>query len=53
MHDVIVVGAGSAGAPLAARLLMADLLGHRAIAGALAAATAVAAAFADCGRPIN
>lgn len=39
--------------PEAARLLMADLLGHRAIDGALAAATAVAAAFADCGRPIN
>lgn len=39
--------------PEAARLLMADLLGHRAIDGTLAAATAVTAAFADCGRPIG
>lgn len=38
--------------PEAARLLLADLLGHRAVDGPLAAATAVAIAFADGGRPI-
>ncbi|RDE05096.1 DUF6628 family protein [Sphingomonas aracearum] len=40
-------------APETARLLLADLLGHRRIDGALASATAVAAAFADAGRPIG
>jgi hypothetical protein len=39
--------------PDAARLLMADLLGVRRIDGVLASAAAVAAAFADGGRPIG
>ncbi|WP_242096173.1 MULTISPECIES: DUF6628 family protein [unclassified Sphingomonas] len=39
-------------APEAARLLMADLLGIRQVDGVLASAAAVAAAFADEGRPI-
>ena len=38
--------------PEAARLLMVDLLGTRAVDGPLAVAAAVAAAFADAGRPI-
>lgn len=41
------------GEPEAARLLMTDLLGNRAIGGPLAAAAAVAGAFADAGRPIG
>lgn len=39
-------------APETARLLMADLLGVRRVDGVLASAAAVAAAFADEGRPI-
>ncbi len=39
--------------PETARLLMADLLGHRAVDGVLAAAAAVGASFADAGRPIG
>lgn len=39
--------------PEAARLLMADLLGTRAVDGPLGVAAAVAAAFADAGRPIG
>jgi hypothetical protein len=39
-------------APEAARLLMADLLGQRRVDGVLASAAAVAAAFADEGRPV-
>lgn len=39
--------------PEMARLLLADLLGQRRIDGVLASATAVAAAFADGGRPIS
>lgn len=39
--------------PEAARLLLADLLGQRRIDGVLASAMAVAAAFADAGRPIG
>ena len=38
--------------PDAARLLMADLLGQRHVEGVLASAAAVAAAFADEGRPV-
>lgn len=40
-------------APDTARLLMADLLGVRAVDGVLASAAAVAAAFADEGRPVS
>jgi len=39
--------------PDSARLLMADLLGARRVDGVLASAAAVAAAFADGGRPIE
>lgn len=39
-------------APETARLLLADLLGIRRVDGVLASAAAVAAAFADEGRPI-
>lgn len=39
-------------APDTARLLMADLLGVRRVDGVLASAAAVAAAFADEGRPV-
>jgi len=45
--------ARAADAPGAARLLLADQLGARAVDGVLACATAVAAAFADAGRPIG
>jgi hypothetical protein len=38
--------------PEAARLLMADLLGIARVDGVLASAAAVAAAFADGGRPV-
>ncbi len=38
--------------PEKARLLLADQLGTRAVDGVLASAAAVAAAFADAGRPI-
>jgi hypothetical protein len=38
--------------PDAAALLLGDLLGQRRVDGVLASATAVAAAFADAGRPI-
>ena len=41
------------GQPEAAHLLLADLLGARRIDGVLASAAAVAAAFADAGRPIT
>lgn len=40
-------------APDTARYLMADLLGVRRVDGVLASAAAVAAAFADEGRPIG
>jgi hypothetical protein len=40
-------------APVSASLLMADLLGHRRVGGVLASAAALAAAFADEGRPIS
>lgn len=40
-------------APDRARILMADLLGRREVAGILASGAAVAAAFADNGRPIG
>ncbi len=40
-------------APEAARLLMADLLGVRRVDSVLASAAAVAAAFADEGRPVT
>lgn len=40
-------------APDVARLLLADLLGIRRVDGVLASAAAVAAAFADEGRPIT
>jgi hypothetical protein len=40
-------------APETARFLMADLLGIRHVDGVLASAAAVAAAFADTGRPVN
>lgn len=39
--------------PDTARLLMADLLGVRRVDGVLASAAALAAAFADDGRPIS
>jgi len=38
--------------PQAASILLADLLGHRRVEGVLAAAAAVAIAFADEGRPL-
>ena len=40
-------------APESARYLMADLLGVRRVDGVLASAAAVAAAFADEGRPVT
>lgn len=40
-------------APDHALLLMQDLLGHRRVDGVLASAAALAAAFADEGRPIS
>jgi len=40
-------------APVTASLLLADLLGHRRVDGVLASAAALAAAFADEGRPIS
>jgi hypothetical protein len=40
-------------APETARLLLGDLLGLRRPDAVLATASAVAAAFADCGRPIT
>lgn len=40
-------------APESARFLMADLLGIRRVDGVLASAAAVAAAFADAGRPVS
>lgn len=51
--SLVAVLARSEREPEAARLLMADLLGHRAIDGTLATATAVSVAFADGGRPIG
>ena len=39
--------------PAAAHLLLADLLGRQRADGVLASAAAVAAAFADAGRPID
>lgn len=39
--------------PEAASFLLSDLLGHRRVGGVLAAAAAVAAAFADEGRPVT
>jgi len=38
--------------PVVAALLLSDLLSHRRIEGVLASAAAVAAAFADGGRPV-
>ena len=49
---VLTVLARAETAPEMARLLLADLLGVRRIDGVLASATALAAAFADAGRPI-
>lgn len=43
---------GAEHCPAKARLLLADLLGNRAVDGTLASVAAVAAAFADLGRPI-
>lgn len=40
-------------APDAARLLLADLLGTRAVDGVFASVAATAAAFADAGRPVT
>jgi hypothetical protein len=40
-------------APDTARFLMSDLLGIRHVDGVLASAAAVAAAFADAGRPVT
>lgn len=40
-------------APESARLLLRDLLGQRRVDGVLASAAAVAAAFADEGRPVT
>jgi len=40
-------------APDTARLLMTDLLGVRRVDGVLTSAAAVAAAFADEGRPVT
>ena len=39
--------------PPRARLLLADLLGNRAVDGTLASVAAVSEAFADLGRPIH
>ena len=39
--------------PESAHLLLRDLLGTRRVDGVLTSAAAVAAAFADCGRPIG
>ena len=50
---VLTVLARAETAPDTARLLLADLLGIRRIDGVLASATALAAAFADAGRPIT
>ena len=50
---VLTVLARAETTPEAARLLLADLLGIRRIDGVLASATALAAAFADAGRPIT
>jgi len=50
---VLTVLARAETAPETARLLLADLLGIRRIDGVLASATALAAAFADAGRPIS
>lgn len=52
-HAVIAVLGRIETAPEHARLLMADLLGIRRVDGVLASAAAVAAAFADEGRPIG
>ena len=52
-HAVIAVLGRIETAPDNARLLMADLLGLRRVDGVLASAAAVAAAFADEGRPIG
>lgn len=52
-NAVLTVLARAETAPDTARLLLADLLGIRRIDGVLASATALAAAFADAGRPIT
>lgn len=51
-HALLAVLARAETRPDHAALLLADLLGTRAVAGVLAAAAAVAAAFADEGRPL-
>lgn len=50
---LVAVLARVEGQPEAAHLLLADLLGTRRVDGVLASAAAVAAAFADAGRPIS
>lgn len=50
---LVAVLARVEGQPEAAHLLLADLLGTRRVDGVLAGAAAVAAAFADAGRPIS
>ncbi|HEU4961488.1 MAG TPA: DUF6628 family protein [Sphingomonas sp.] len=50
---LVTVLARAATAPGSARLLLVDQLGTRAAEGVLACATALAAAFADAGRPIG
>lgn len=51
-NSLLAILARAETAPEAARLLMADLLGTRRVDGVLASAAAVAAAFADEGRPL-
>ncbi|MDH7974569.1 hypothetical protein QH494_20455 [Sphingomonas sp. AR_OL41] len=51
-HAVLTVLARAETAPESARLLLADLLGIRHADGVFACVMAVAAAFADGGRPI-
>jgi hypothetical protein len=50
---LIRILAGAECRPDQAELLLADLLGTRRVGGVLASAAAVAAAFADAGRPIT
>lgn len=52
-HALLTILARVETAPDQARLLMQDLLGHRRADGVLAAAAALATAFADEGRPVT
>ncbi len=52
-HALLTILARVEVAPDQARWLMQDLLGHRNVDGVLASAAALAAAFADEGRPVT